>query len=777
MSASLFKPTILSVALALTTHNASAQESATPDSNNLERVLVTGTKIERTLQETPVSVNVTTQENIRQRGLMDIYDVLVQVPNVTVGDESEFSVRGINAFGASQSVTGGGTNNALASLYVDGAAMPYRMIQQGALTAWDIAQIEVFRGPQSTLQGRNALAGAIVMTTARPTYDWEAKFRANVGGDGLREYAFATGGALVEDQFAIRLVGEKNDHDGFNSAPNMGQNSDFSGSDNWRVKALYEPLALDGFSAMFSYTNTQSDNGVKFVNVPDNDEDLYSSRVLDYNSPTREFTDSDLFNLTLDYEINENWSVTSVSALTKARYGYAWDSDASALDLAQQFDTREDDTFSQEIRFVFNYDKLDGVIGGFYSDLESQDDYYGNQLLPFASLGIDQLLTATLMSQFGLDQPTATATTAYVMGIYASTGADPADLALNGEYQQNITTKALFADLEYRLNDSISVLFGVRLDDEEQSFSNNDNYMISSAFPDPANYDPTTGMRISLLIAQILGMAEQASTSIPKSSGSFTEVLPKAGITYRVNDDLSYSFVYQQGYRSGGVGYNIIRGERFAYDAEFTDNYEISLRSTWLDNRLTINANAFYIDWTDQQLTVALSAANNDTITVNAGKSEVSGIEIETQYTATEELSFYAGLGVSDTEFKEYSSNGNTYDGRPFAGSPEFTANAGFNYASESGFIANANVNYVDSAIAELKPNGTNVIEPENDARTIVDIRVGYEWSTEAQFGVYLVAKNVFDEEYRLAAATLTNPTTHTLGDPRQLSLELRGDF
>ena len=777
MLTSQFKRSLLSLTIAFATSAAIAQENTTPDSDNVEHVVVTGTKIERTLQETPVSVNVTTQENIRQRGLVDIYDVLVQVPNVTVGDESEFSVRGINAFGASQTVTGGGTNNALASLYVDGAAMPYRMIQQGALTAWDIAQIEVFRGPQSTLQGRNALAGAVVMTTARPTYDWEAKFRANMGGDGLREYAFATGGALIEDQLAIRLVGEKNDHDGFNRAPNMGQNSDFSGSDNWRVKVLYEPLALDGFSAMFSYTNTQSDNGVKFVNVPDNDEDLYSARELDYNSPTREFTDSDLFNLTLDYEINENWSVTSVSALTKAQYGYAWDSDASSLDLAQQFDTRDDDTFSQEIRFVFNYDNLDGVIGGFYSDLESQDNYYGNQLLPFASLGIDQLLTATLMSQFGLDQPTATATTAYVMGIYAATGADPADLALNGEYQQNITTKALFADMEYHLNDTISLLLGVRFDDEKQSFSNNDNYMISSAFPDPANYDPTTGMIISLLNAQILGMAAQASTSIPNSSGSFTEILPKAGITYSVNDDLNYSFVYQKGYRSGGVGYNIIRGERFAYDAEFTDNYELSMRSTWLDNRLTINANLFYIDWTDQQLTVALSAANNDTITVNAGKSEVSGIEVETQFTVTEDLSFYAGVGVSDTEFKEYSSNGNTYDGRPFAGAPKLTANAGFNYASEAGFVANANVNYVDSAIAELKPNGTDLIEPENDARTVIDVRVGYEWNMESQFGVYLVAKNLLDEEYRLAAATITNPATHTLGDPRQVSLELRGNF
>lgn len=767
------------LSIAMMCFTASSLANDEPGSlHEVEKILVTGTKIERTIQETPVSVNVTTAENIQERGLIGMYDVLVQVPNVAVGNESDFSVRGINAFGASQSITGGGTNNALASLYLDGAAMPYRIIQQGTLTAWDIAQVEVFRGPQSTLQGRNALAGAVVMTTVNPTYDWGAKVRANIGSDGLREYAFAGGGALIEDELAIRLAGEKNDRDGYNTAPNIAGNSDYSEADNWRLKVLYEPLNLDGFSAMFAYSNMQSDNGVSFVNVPSEPEKRYSERIMDYNAPTHEFTDTDFFNLTLNYEINDNWSVTSVTALTKAEYGYEWDSDASPLALAQQFDTRNDDTFSQEIRFVFDYDNVDGVIGAFYSDLDSKDNYNGNQLLPFSSLGIDQLLTSTLITQFGMDEATAIGTTAYVMGVYADSGADPADLALNGEYQQTITTAALFADMEYHFNETISLLFGVRIDDEEQSFSNDDNYAISSAFPDPTQYDPTTGMIISLLNTQIQGMAAQASTSIPESSGSFTEVLPKAGVKYNVNDDLTYSFVYQKGYRSGGVGYNIIRGERYSYGAEFTDNYEFSVRSTWLDNALTVNGNVFYIDWTDQQLTVALSAANNDSIVVNAGRSEVMGFEIETQYVVSENLSFYAGFGLSETEFKEYSSNGNTYDGRPFAGAPKVTANMGLNYTAESGFVANANINYNDSSIAELKPNGADdVIEPENDARTLVDVRIGYEWRNESQFGIYLVAQNLLDEEYRSAAATLTNPATHTLGDPRQVSLEFRGSF
>ena len=242
------------------------------------------------------------------------------------------------------------------------------------------------------------------------------------------------------------------------------------------------------------------------------------------------------------------------------------------------------------------------------------------------------------------------------------------------------------------------------------------------------------------------------------ADASFKAFLPKMGLTYRWTDDLSTSFTAQKGYRSGGVGQNIGRASVYTYDPEETWNYEFSLRSQWLDGRLTVNANAFYIDWSDQQISVQLSANDYDTETRNAGSSHLYGFEIETFYRPSDSLSIYAGLGHVRTEFDDFvvETPTESYDlsGREFADAPRWSANAGFTYSPASGFFLNMNANYNSKSHSVVNPGSIAGLDPIIGGRTLVNGKVGYE--TE-HYGFYLYANNLFDEEYVVAPDTGQN--------------------
>ena len=174
---------------------------AQEDISGVEKIVVTGQKIDRSLQETAASVAVFTEKNLEQQNITNFGEILAHAPNVNFDDYS-FSIRGIDAFNVS-----GGGNSYLASVYVDGAALAYRMIQSGGFSTWDVSQVEILRGPQSTLQGRNALAGAVVMSTKDPSYESDMKVRIGFGDYGRKDAAIALGGELVDNQVAFRFSG------------------------------------------------------------------------------------------------------------------------------------------------------------------------------------------------------------------------------------------------------------------------------------------------------------------------------------------------------------------------------------------------------------------------------------------------------------------------------------------------------------------------------------------------------------------------------------------
>jgi len=754
--------------------NASANDAEnSSNTRQIEKIIVKGQKIDRTLQETPTSVAVITSQTIEQENLNDFYDVIARTPNASGTDGTGFNIRGIDAFG----VTDGGTGG-LASVYVDGAPLPYRVMQQGGFSTWDISQVEIFRGPQSTLQGRNSLAGAVVMKTRDAVQEYDFKARIGVGEYGTQEAAVAFGGGIIEDELAFRVSAEKRDFDGYNTNVATGEESDFDNNKSYRIKLRYTPSSLPNFEAQLSFLHTENEKGAEWVMVESGDEqypinNIYDDRYVYLDSPTFEYIDSDLYVLNLNYDISNEWFFTSISTYSDAEYGYEWDGDASTQQPQSILtDTRTDETTTQEFRLTYEGEKLSGLIGFYYSDLDVFDSSGGERGLTFEQLGVRSLLTAPT-EYGGLALPDTFAD--QVLQFYSA--ADPVYIGQSTDFTQKVETKALFADFTYRINDAWDIFAGFRYDRETQKNGTTADIYITertqNALPQPDDFsaDPVLAQVIIGINQQLYAMADGASGDEPVEDASFDAWLPKLGVTYRFNQDISTNFTIQKGYRSGGVGTNIAQATAFTYDPEYTWNYELAFRSVWLDDKLVVNANVFYLDWTDQQVSVFLSGNQYDREIHNVGESHVQGFEAEISYQLTPSVNLYGGIGYSKTEFDEFSASFNgeeqDYSGFSFEGAPEWTALFGVDYSNKKGFIANINASYTGTS-----QRLATSLEPRNDAHLLVNTRIGYQWQN---YGVFALVDNLLDAEYvALSPAGFGN---QTLSSPRTLSVRFEAEF
>ncbi|KGJ97403.1 TonB-dependent receptor [Colwellia psychrerythraea] len=742
------------------------------EEQQIERIIVTGQKIARTLQETTTSVAVITSEQFEQQNIKNFADALTFTANTYATPSNGFSIRGING----ENVSGGG-NSYLASVYVDGAALPRQMISGGGFSTWDAQQVEILRGPQSTLQGRNALAGAVILNTQKPTDEWQGIYRLQGGEYGEKEAAVAFGGGIIEEQLAFRLSGEHKEIDGFNTNITRNESSDYKEDDTYRLKVLLTPDAIPDLEMQLSYTHAKHTRGTFGVYEAETGSP-YDQRYTNNNDKQEQFYDADLISLAVDYELNDEWSLTAVTAYSAVNSGYDWDGDNGPEDLGTRLYDTDIDNLSQELRFNFDYENLQGIIGAYYSNEKLNTAVSGTSYTSLASVGLDSQF---LQNSYGLDAGTAD----LVMSQYNAF--DPVSYLNTSTTESEVTSYAIFTDFVYQITEQWDIYAGLRWDHEKQQNAGDAKLTLLNGqlMPDPASYQGTPYQGIIPLVTglnqYILGTVQQASNTSPLVDADFNTLLPKIGASYHWSEDLTTSFTFQKGYRSGGVGTNDARATTFQYDAEYTDNYELSLRSSWLDGALIANANIFYVDWKDQQVVAQLSENTFDTQTSNAAKSTVKGFEVEVNYQFNNQLKFYSALGQAKSEFIDYileipGQDKIDLSGRSFEESPEWTATVGGTYVADNGFFADVNANYASDTLADINPYARGLNEDDenfdknNDSRTLVNMQLGYEWQ---QIGVYLIGKNIFDEEY------IATRQTHyiTLGNPRQVSLSVRGSF
>jgi len=734
-----------------------AANQASAQTTDLSEIIVTGEKSNRSLQDTQTSVAVITARRIEQEGVRTLGEIFNRTANVaeTFGG-SGVTIRGI----ANNGVTGGG-DAPLSTVYIDGAPMPSTTLFSGPTDAWDVRQVEIFRGPQSTLQGLNALAGAIVLRTQEPTFDWDLRARLIVTDPQDTAYAIAGGGPIVADQLAFRVSAEKRDSDGTIHNVTRDAPEDPIDTLTVRAKLLMTPAQAPNLRAQVGYTRFESHGGYRLTYSDTNTPDFYENRTADNNRRNGGDNVTDVLNAEIRYVLSDRLALNSVSTFSQVKQGLPYDGDDGPQDSAFGVYNYDYETVTQELRLNYEGERASGLLGAFYYRRDQQQEATSR-----TSVTTPVPTIAGVLIQAGF--PVATAN--QIAGLYATVlPSIPVSYAAAGPSQ--VKTYAVFGDGRWALTDRLSLLGGFRWDHEDNDIQLTQTAAFVGTYPNPASF----GAPGSLLYLAIAGINQavgqyvrQASAAPPPGERAFDAFLPKLGLRYDLSDTVNAAFVVQRGYRSGGSGINIARATVTAYDPEFTWNYEASLRSAWLGGKLTVNANAYYIDWKDQQVLVNFGLNEYDYNTVNAGKSHLYGFEVEAAHRVSGAFDWYGSVGYSKTEFDNFVIGVGTSDdlsGSEFAFAPRWTLALGGDWRFGAGFVGNLNASYRSRMFTD---SGLFQRGGEVAARTLVNGRFGYE---AGRWGLYLFGKNLFDEhymDYNQAAYSRA-----VLGGPRTIGAQL----
>ena len=733
-----------SLANALMAGHAFAQEDQSPGevSDETEVIIIQGTKRERQLQEIDDSISVLTGADIVDRNIVDLDDLLKRVANA----DSTVAFRNLTPAAVPAPDSGAAPSVAV---YIDNVRTS--VINLPAFNSpniWDIEQVEVFRGPQSTRQGENTLGGAIIMRSVRPDQEFDARARALYAEHDTIVGSVALGGPLVEDELAGRVSFDYQTTDGFISSPvldieDFNRSSRYSG----RVALLWTPESLTGFEALLTVTGEWT-NGTGSFSLVDNDDDPFDFEVnqsvfLNGIFDQRRYAGS----LELNYDLSSAVTLTSVTA-------YA-DEFTHRLTQDNAFQDVFDDYFSQELRTQFSVDNFSGIFGLYYSkqtegftqDTPATDVNQGRPI-PTAFLG-PLLVPAAAGMGITLDPS--------VFAFY------PSQIFFESEQDVEIerVKYAVFGEVDWEAIDGLTLTAGLRVDREENTTLTDGFLNIANLadFPDPFSLDPSLTPSALFVNTVLPFLFTAGGTGGLTDEQSNTVVLPRAGVRYQWTPDISTAFTASKGYRSGGVSIRNLGAVAVPYEPETLWNLELSFRSLWFDDRLRFNVNAFYVDWKDQQVVVQLSPSPFDTAIVNAASSTVIGFEIETRFDISDYFSGYVSLGYAKTEFDAFMNplcfaTGGDCSGNEFENSPPWSAALGGVFRHPVGVFAQADLSLRDKAFGSIANNPDG---PNYGARTILDAQIGYE---QERWKISVFARNLTNDQAIVSsvAAFLTEP-------------------
>ncbi|MNB91695.1 Pesticin receptor precursor [compost metagenome] len=335
---------------------------AAEQSNTMEiaPITVTGEKINRTLEQTQSSVVVVTDKQLREKEDHDLVDVFARTPGVynQSGNEN-WGIRGVPVSGFEDQ--GPATLNGAVSVFVDGAVQPNRALTLSPMPLWDVEQVEVFLGPQSTTQGRNSLAGAVVIQTRNPTFEPSLSAQTNVGNYGESGGAIAGGGSIVDDKIAGRIAVDYQEGDGYIDNVALDDDANPTRTANARGKLLILPN--DDLDVLLTYAHGESRKGDNSVMRQNG-----KVRYYDVSSDTKAYDklEQDTVSAKVDYRLDDNWSITSLTANTRSDYDARLDFDQTADANEVVLRKQDGDLFSQELRLNYSGDTVKSFAGVYY---------------------------------------------------------------------------------------------------------------------------------------------------------------------------------------------------------------------------------------------------------------------------------------------------------------------------------------------------------------------------------------------------------------------------
>ncbi len=703
MKKSLLSSIALTAVMTVTGPMAQAEEAA-KDVLVLEEVIVTARRRDESLQSVPVAVTAFSAEYLDKVGATDITFLAQSTPNTTLkvsrGTNSTITafIRGV---GQQDPVAG---FEAGVGIYLDDV---YLNRPQGAvLEIYDVERIEVLRGPQGTLYGRNTIGGAIKYVTKRIGDEPEMRLKLS-GGTYNQIDALASASARVSEGLAIGGSVAYFSRDGFGKNLNNGK----------------EHYNKDLFAARLSIEFTPSDD--LFVRITgDYSKDTSNEKSghrLTVSSPANGSAPilKDVFDtragITGKQEVIQKgisgaaeWTVNEAVTL-KSTTAYREDQTESPIDFDSlpnnSFDVPvvyRNDQFSQEFQLLYETDQIQGILGFYYMNANAFDEF------------------DVILGNLGV--------TSFTFG------------------DVNTKTWAIFGDVNYDMSETVSLSVGGRYTSDQRTAAVKRQLFLGIG-------SPAFGNATAFLLRETANFNEQRT---------FTKFTPKVSLKWQPNEDVNVYASFSQGFKGGGFDPRGDNRAKEGFRPEVVNSYEVGLKSVLADGRIRTNISTFYSDYKDIQVpgSVAIDTDGDGidddfvgTVT-NAGKGEIWGVEFEGTALVSENLTAMANLGYINADYKEWIvANVNVADTKVFQNTPEWSGYFSLNYEIPlSLFSRDGAVNLIGAVSFKSK---TFIFENpipllDQDGYALLDASI--VWTSDdggLQVGIH--GKNLTDRKYKVA--------------------------
>ncbi len=722
--------------LGLSSAPAFAQEAAAEDDGGLTEIVVTAQKREQNLQDVPAAISAFSAEAMAQRGVTETSDLMGSLPNLQVtsayGDtQPNFSLRGIsvaNEFSASTASPVG--------VYVDEVYQSFRAAHGQQL--YDLERVEVLRGPQGTLYGRNTTGGAINFISRRP--DLEGTNGYVTLGYGNYNAIKAEGAlelTLAEDQVGLRAAFTRTKGDGYTFNPTLNQ--DFANSDSYAGRLTFRikpsdtiDITMKGYFAKndprqdipygigYLAGRTNAGGYSRFAPRPELGGRTLRQNEIQADTAGEYYTASRGASLNITAELSDALTLTSITGYDKGEYRLSpFDCDGSPIDICAIRYNSQSENFNQDLRLTYDSDRLK-LIGGLYYgkdtiDTQNQPDFFGflrplltsfgvpggfnnipigvgNALRTVPAFAVNPALTPAspgfcdpiVINPGGFFDARSLAAFQYDVATTNTAGGTAAQAACQAAGAAPFGS--ILADQEFTISRPSTAVYG------EAAFNVTDALTVTLGLRytwDKVKYSNARTLLYDLagtgVIASLVPYSLPYNPSLPRvnqnrSTGEFTG---RIVADYKFTDDILGYASYSRGYRAGtfnGLAYQDT-SQVYFLEPEKVNAYEVGLKTRFADNRVQLNLAGFYYDYSNQQIAQIIGA----TSFLRAANGRVFGMEAELAAQIADPLRIDASFGYLDTKYK-----GNTIDptdpssltlninGNRFPNAPKVTFAAGF---------------------------------------------------------------------------------------------------
>ncbi|WP_342315252.1 TonB-dependent receptor [Lysobacter sp. FW306-1B-D06B] len=730
---------ITAALLAPTVHAQETVAAQGEEATTLGGVTVTARKREETLQEVPVAVTAFTADALDQLNIEDLSDLDAQVPNLTI-----YAARGssstITAYirGVGQSDPLWGVDPGV-GIYMDDV---YIARPQGALLdVFDVERIEVLRGPQGTLYGKNTIGGAIKYISRGLSVEPDGQVSVTVGNYNQLDVRAAASGSVGDGALRGRLAVASLNRDGFGD--NLFSGQEVSDKEILAARGQLGAYVNENLDIQFAFDWMDDQSGVRGAKMLAPNRFAPGIAPLDSRydirsgMPNVNDTEMKGASATVNWRVNDDWAVKYILAKRESDTETNIDFDTLPNKIADVKAFYSDEQVSNELQV--NYDgggRSRGVVGLYFFDGQAGG----------------QVLNNFFNASFGDTQGT----------IYTDQW-------------------ALYADWTFDLTDKLKLDVGARYTDERKHA-----VVLNRCYTD-ATFS-------TLAVRCAANNPTPIAANFDKRIG-FENTSPKVSLDYQITPDIMIYGLASRGFKSGG--YNI-RAQATAvprsaepFDDESVDSYEIGSKMAFLDQTLFLNLAAFHNKYEDIQLSVFTSYdSNGDGVNdaffgdfTNAGSGTVEGVEVEYQWLPTKHWLISGNVAWLDAKYDEFIYAGvNIADEQEFTNAPEFSGalNVEFRTPLSNGGDISARVgySYQDDVVATTEIVRTGALPITQDGYGLIN--AGVIWRLDDNWSFSLQGTNLADKEYRTTGYNLNaalGVLTGFYGAPRQYSLAVRYDF